>query len=118
MMVKCPDCKEELLKLPCKMADGKIKELFIHPINSFKKCQYSTDGIKMEVSIYDDFLCSKFQELVEHEGIKEEPLKVSEQREDKTNDSLIKKRLAEGSVTATEYKEIRQLLNEDVTTKS
>lgn len=67
----CIECKEKLLRLPCKMENGTTKELWIHPVNPLKNCKYSQDGIKMEVSIYDSLLCQKFQELVEQEGIEE-----------------------------------------------
>ena len=68
--VKCPKCKQTLLRLPVNV-DGVKKESWLHPDNPLIRCDYAQDGTRVTIEVIDSFLFSKFQELMENDGIRD-----------------------------------------------
>ena len=66
MSKKCPQCQEELLRLPV-LIDGIKKDRFIHPEDIYQKCELRHDGIKIHLEIIDEYLFEKFQEIINKE---------------------------------------------------
>ena len=74
--MQCPQCKEKLLRLRAKLSDG-VKEIWIHP-ETIKECVYKDkDAVKVSVEVIDEFLCSKFQELMQKEALEEQPSEIA-----------------------------------------
>lgn len=114
----CNKCKQELVRLPCKLADGTIKDMYLHPKNPAKKCEYEEDGTKISIEIIDQFLLTKFQELVEESVEEIPPKKGLEAAKEETkaikaesNEDKIKRRLSDGDLTIDEYDKILERLN-------
>lgn len=115
-MVLCPGCGEELIRLVIPLEEGKRKEVWSHPFNPFKKCDYQQDGLKVTIEVIDELLMSKFQELIQKEGInsplKEEVAVPLKEMPLKRLELSLKQRLAGGSIGREEYKAIELLLKE------
>jgi len=63
--MRCPErtCQAKLIQLPIKL-EGSTSKVWSHP-DTLQTCPYKFDGIRMEISIIDPIICSKFQELLE-----------------------------------------------------
>lgn len=112
--IKCPNCKIELYRALISL-DGEKKEIWTHPPNDLKKCDYQQDGVKVETEVIDPFLMNKFQELIESEGLPSAPLNseiIVSETVKSDNFQLIKDRLAKGDLMIHEYLKICELLKE------
>ena len=94
------------MKLPAQVGEAK-KEIYFHPETLIKKCDYSADGVRVTVEVVDEFLSSKFQELVAEQG---ESLKVENFKDIGVPENAkmifrLKEQLVEGDISISEYKE-------------
>lgn len=111
--MRCSLCHQELLRLRVKTDE--IREVWAHPSNPFKKCDYSQDGLQVTVEILDVFLMEKFQELVNSFPQQVEPGEVPPPILGKeiqvTNLQKIQTRIASGEIDYLEFLEIKKLLD-------
>ena len=109
--IQCPKCKIDLLRIPA-VIDGVRKDIWSHPDNPLIKCDYAQDGIKMTTEVIDIFLMTKFQELVEQDGVVVEPselvMNVPESKglEHSDKQCILQQRLLHGDISIREYDEI------------
>lgn len=107
--MRCPGCQIELLKLQVKI-DEVVRDVWAHPNNPLKKCDYSQDGLSVTVEVLDQFLMGKFQELVKEEGTVSPlpvPLEVAKPQP-LCNMDKIKNRLADGLLSVSEFDEVKR----------
>lgn len=116
--MKCPHCSTELLRLTA-LLNGEKKDIWIHR-ETVKECPYKADGVEVRVNVIDSFICTKFQELVESEGITENAIKqpieaTGEEIALKTqsDEEITKSRLAKGELSLPEFKEIKKIVQEE-----
>ena len=114
--MKCSNCNEELSRLQIRTQQDEVKEIYSHPpTNPFKPCPYQTDGLRVTVEVIDQFMCDKFQELVNSmpqgaSGQKASPLILPEVAR-ATNLDKIKDRVADGKISVVEFDEIKKRLD-------
>jgi len=109
-MKKCPNCKEEVIKIPV-MIEGKKQLRWVHHPSNIKKCEF-TDGISVKIEIVDQFISDKFQELIETEGIDDEKVVAESHAPERSKSNLdyIKERVSKGEISVADFKEIKELL--------
>ena len=112
----CPSCKVELLNLQVTNTQNVIKQIWSHPPpDPFKPCPYQYDGLRVEVEVIDQFMCDKFQELVNSSSEKgfpqETPPPILKPEISRSNLSLIKERIAKGNLSVSEFDEVKKRLD-------
>jgi len=111
----CPKCKTILIRLPMKLEDGQLREIWLHPKDPMKKCDYE-DGCKVNIEVVDNFMMEKFQELIKAEGIESSEITDISPNEtvltipSESNEIVLKRRMCAGDINYYEYDQVKQRL--------
>ena len=119
-MVTCSECGTELAKLRAQDHEGKIREIYTHPPSWPQPCQYQLDGVTVTVRIDDEIILNKFQEFakscVDQEKYDQKKIQPVTVPTAEPTGLLVpaKKRLCAGELSIADYKQIKELMKDDI----